>query len=80
MVELRFARGDVPSEDSVRGVVGSRARRVEVVNDRALVATDDADAVVDVALSSELDVIGTYVRRATLEDVFLALTGRQLVE
>ena len=80
VVELRFERGQVPSEDAVAGVVGSRARRVEVVNDRAMVATDDADAVLEVAIGSELGVVGTYARRATLEDVFLALTGRQLVE
>jgi lipooligosaccharide transport system ATP-binding protein len=80
VVELRFGRGATPDHDAVAAVVGRRARRVEVVTDRALVSTDDAPAVVDAVDASDLVVVGQFTRRATLEDVFLALTGRQLIE
>ncbi len=80
VVELRFRRDAVPTEDVVATAVGDAARRVEVVNDGVHVATDDAEAVLRLVDGDALSPIGTYVRRATLEDVFLALTGRQLVE
>jgi lipooligosaccharide transport system ATP-binding protein len=80
VVELRFRRDRLPDEHRVAAVVGDLARDVESVGDRVLVATDHADRVLDAAMASDLEVIGTYVRRATLEDVFLALTGRQLDE
>lgn len=80
VVELRFARDSNPDEDVIRHITGRAARRVEVVTDRALVSTDDAAAVVDLVDASDLAVVGQLTRRATLEDVFLALTGRQLIE
>lgn len=81
VVELRFRRDAVPPEQQVAGVVGRAGRRVEAVDDAVHVATDDADAVLAaVDHDDDLEPTGTYVRRATLEDVFLALTGRQLVE
>ena len=79
VVELRFA-GTAPTHDRIAGALGTTAQRLEVVTDRALVSTDDADAVVAAADSAGLGHVGALTRRATLEDVFLALTGRQLLE
>lgn len=80
VVEVRFPRAATPDLARVEAVVGSRARRTEVVTDRALVSTDDSVAVVEAVDGSDLGATGSFVRRATLEDVFLALTGRQLIE
>ena len=80
VVELRFGRGATPGAAEVERVLGGRARRVEAVTDRVLVSTDDADGVMHAVDASDLAVVGSLVRRATLEDVFLALTGRQLIE
>ncbi|WP_420450971.1 ABC transporter ATP-binding protein [Ilumatobacter sp.] len=79
VVELRFDRV-APAHDAIAVAVGDRARGIEVVTDRALVSTDDADGVVAAVDASDLGHIGALTRRATLEDVFLALTGRQLLE
>ncbi len=80
VVELRFRRSVTPDPDRIRAVLGGRARSVEVVTDRALVATDDGDAVHRAVEQSDLAPTGVLTRRATLEDVFLALTGRKLIE
>ncbi len=57
--------------------VGTRA---ETLRDRVLVYADDADAAADEVARRGLHVDESLRRRATLEDVFLALTGRRLVE
>ena len=79
VVELRFAV-TAPAHERIAGALGGRAQRLEVVTDRALVSTDDADGVVAAADAARLGHVGALTRRATLEDVFLALTGRQLLE
>ena len=75
VVELRFpagqARRAAPRTDGL-------ARRVEVIADRLLLYTDDGDATAEHVASSTLQPVSTLVRRASLEDVFLSLTGRQL--
>ena len=80
VVELRFRRSATPDPDRIRAVLDGRARNVEVVTDRALVATDDGEAVHHAVEQSDLAPTGVLTRRATLEDVFLALTGRKLIE
>jgi lipooligosaccharide transport system ATP-binding protein len=45
-----------------------------------LLSTDDADATVAEVLGRGLSPAATVTRRSTLEDVFLHLTGRQLVD
>ena len=80
VIELRFRRDAMPREDDVVAVVDGTARRVELVSDTVHLATDDADAALAAVDAGGLAPTGTYVRRATLEDVFLALTGRQLIE
>ncbi|MBV8562804.1 MAG: ABC transporter ATP-binding protein [Actinobacteria bacterium] len=76
VVELRFA-GEPPAieESTFNGAVA----RVEALPDRVLLYTDDGDALVPVA-HERLHPQSVLVRRSTLEDVFLRLTGRMLVD
>jgi lipooligosaccharide transport system ATP-binding protein len=76
VVELRFP--DEPpavERDTFDGMVA----RVESLPDRILLYTDDGDALVPVA-HERLQPQSVLVRRSTLEDVFLRLTGRSLVD
>ena len=54
--------------------------RVEVLPDRLLVYGADGDAVLEAVHEIGLRPVATLVRRSTLEDVFLRLTGRTLVD
>jgi lipooligosaccharide transport system ATP-binding protein len=77
VLELRFVDGVTDKAvDTVRDLGG----RVEVLPDRVLVYTDDGDAAADAVARSPLVVASALVRRASLEDVFLTLTGRRLVD
>jgi lipooligosaccharide transport system ATP-binding protein len=76
VVELRF--GDEPPKvgpETFDGMVS----RIEPLPDRVLLYTDDGDALVPVA-HERLHPQSVLVRRSTLEDVFLRLTGRTLVD
>jgi lipooligosaccharide transport system ATP-binding protein len=76
VVELRFA---VSAPEVDADVFDGQVARVEVLPDRVLLYTDDGDAVVPVA-HERLRPQSVLVRRSTLEDVFLRLTGRTLVD
>jgi lipooligosaccharide transport system ATP-binding protein len=76
VVELRFA-GETPAIEA--DAFGGQVSRVEVLPDRILLYTDDGDALVPVA-HERLRPDSVLVRRSTLEDVFLRLTGRTLVD
>jgi lipooligosaccharide transport system ATP-binding protein len=54
------------------------ADRIEPLADRVLIYTDDGDATSSAVAKEGFDVDGVLVRRASLEDVFLILTGRTL--
>jgi len=74
VVELRFGdRNGGPSFDGL-------ADHVEVLQDRVVIGTDDGDALVDAVHARGLAPETVLVRRATLEDVFLRLTGRSLID
>jgi lipooligosaccharide transport system ATP-binding protein len=61
--------------------VESIAEAVERTGDEVLLAyTHDAEALLDEVRSSGVDVENTVYRQAGLEDVFLRLTGRSLIE
>ncbi len=75
VVELRFPVGVL---EEIAGSLEGLAPRVEVLADRALLYTDDADATVDKVHAEGLEPETILVRRSTLEDVFLRLTGRTL--
>ena len=77
VLELRF-----PSDDHAlyANKVADLAARVEVLPDRLLLYTDDGDAAASAVHARGLAPISVLVRRSTLEDVFLHLTGRTLVD
>jgi lipooligosaccharide transport system ATP-binding protein len=78
VVELRFARASQQDEALAR--VRTLASRVEPVADRLLVYTDDGDRTAAVIAADGIGAESVLVRRASLEDVFLILTGRTLEE
>ncbi len=77
VAELRFGVGDhAPLADQV----GHLAERVEVLPDRLLLYTHDGEATLARVHEAGLQPAATLVRRSSLEDVFLRLTGRTLVD
>lgn len=77
VLELRF-EGREPPE--LTEVAAAAELRTETLPDRTLVYADDGEAALVHLQSREVHPTGTLIRRATLEDVFLALTGRSLDE
>ena len=77
VVELRFQDGQ--KDEAVLRMEGLAARS-EVLADRVLLYTDDADATQDGLHSRGINPDQVLVRRSTLEDVFLRLTGRRLID
>jgi lipooligosaccharide transport system ATP-binding protein len=77
VVELRFGADDL---EPYAGKLAGLGSRIEVLPDRILLYVDDGDAVVPEVYDRNLNPSGVLVRRASLEDVFLHLTGRTLVE
>src|SRR5215210_4485623 len=75
VVEVRF-----DDERPGAGVLGDVAERVEELPDRALLYTSDGDATAAQLHDRNLPPHSTLIRRSTLEDVFLHLTGRTLVD
>jgi lipooligosaccharide transport system ATP-binding protein len=76
VVELRF-RTDDDRTVALRAVDGT-GERVESVADRVLVYTDHGDAAVQKVQAEGIEPASLLVRRSTLEDVFLIITGRTL--
>jgi lipooligosaccharide transport system ATP-binding protein len=77
VLELRFAADDHAAYEAK---VADLAQRVEVLPDRLLLYTDDGDAAAVAVHDRGLTPLSVLVRRSTLEDVFLHLTGRTLVD
>ncbi|HEY8846250.1 MAG TPA: ATP-binding cassette domain-containing protein [Candidatus Limnocylindrales bacterium] len=77
VTELRFPPG---VQDSLDGKLDGLADRIEKLADRVLLYADDGDAVAVAAHERGLEPETVLVRRSTLEDVFLRLTGRSLIE
>jgi lipooligosaccharide transport system ATP-binding protein len=78
VVEMRF-----PPESELETYAGKLAgigERVEVLPDRILLYAGDGDAAVAAVHDRDLQPASVLVRRSTLEDVFLHLTGRTLVD
>jgi lipooligosaccharide transport system ATP-binding protein len=75
VVEIRF-EGEHPDLPTLDGV----GERVEELPDRVLVYTQDGDATAAALAERDLPPHATLIRRSTLEDVFLHLTGRTLVD
>jgi lipooligosaccharide transport system ATP-binding protein len=77
VAELRFPVGD---HEATADKVADLGTRVETLPDRVLVYSDDGEQVLEEVHDRGLRPIATLVRRSTLEDVFLRLTGRTLVD
>jgi len=76
VVELRFP---VDAEVAERDLAGL-AQRIESLPDRSLLYTDNADDTLVRLTERPFPIESTLVRRSTLEDVFLRLTGRSLID
>lgn len=75
VLELRLTEADRTTfPDRVEGL----ADRIETLPDRVLVYADDGERVGEVLHQRGLRPVSTLVRRSSLEDVFLRLTGRSL--
>jgi lipooligosaccharide transport system ATP-binding protein len=77
VAELRFGVGD---NEVMAPKIEDLADRLEVLPDRILLYTANGEAAVQAALERGLEPVSSLVRRSTLEDVFLRLTGRSLVD
>jgi len=82
VVELRFSPGAEPAgfDGRFEGRFDGLADRVEVLPDRVLLYVLDGEAVLAAVHGRGVNPISSLVRRSTLEDVFLRLTGRTLVD
>jgi lipooligosaccharide transport system ATP-binding protein len=77
VLELRFDDDDLaPWAAKVEGL----ADRVEVLPDRLLLYVDDGERAASAVHARGVTPLSSLVRRSTLEDVFLRLTGRTLVD
>ncbi|WP_460815283.1 ABC transporter ATP-binding protein [Nocardioides korecus] len=77
VAELRFGIGE---NELVAPSLSGLAERVEVLPDRVLLYTADGEAAVAAVRARGHQPVTTLVRRSSLEDVFLRLTGRTLVD
>jgi len=77
VLELRFTPG---TQRDAEPLAHELVERVEVLPDRLLLYTADGDETLDRANQVGIEPLSALVRRATLEDVFLHLTGRSLID
>ncbi|MDJ1112866.1 ABC transporter ATP-binding protein [Microbacterium dauci] len=77
VLEVRFGSDrNAEAAERLQGV----GDRVEVLPDRVLVYAGDGEAALERVTAAGLQPITSLVRRSSLEDVFLRLTGRSLIE
>ncbi len=77
VVEVRFGSArNAAMEAELRGLCD----RIEVLPDRILLYADAGESVLEEINRRGLDPLTSLVRRTSLEDVFLHLTGRSLVD
>jgi len=77
VLEVRF--GSDRNAEAAERMAGVGERR-EVLPDRILVYSDNGEATLETITQMGLVPITSLVRRSSLEDVFLRLTGRTLIE
>lgn len=77
VLEVRFG-SDRNAEAAER--MSGIGERVEVLPDRVLVYAEDGERALVAATDRGLHPVTSLVRRSSLEDVFLRLTGRSLIE
>jgi lipooligosaccharide transport system ATP-binding protein len=79
VLELRLDAGtEAVVADKVRDA--GLCERLEVLPSRLVCSTDDGEATLAAVHRLGVNPVSAIVRRSTLEDVFLALTGRSLVD
>ncbi len=76
VLELRFALDE--QEQAAEKLADVPADRLEVLADRILLYTADGDQALEAVRARGLEPATSLVRRSSLEDVFLRLTGRRL--
>ena len=79
VLELRFGV-DVHVQIAERICEAGLGERIDVLPDRVVVYAADGESVLGAVHEMGLEPITALVRRATLEDVFLKLTGRSLID
>jgi lipooligosaccharide transport system ATP-binding protein len=77
VAELRFGVGDL---EALAAKIDDLGDRLEILPDRLLVYSADGEEVIAKVHERGLEPAAVLVRRSTLEDVFLRLTGRTLVD
>jgi lipooligosaccharide transport system ATP-binding protein len=77
VLELRFAPG---TAEQYLPCVDDVGERVEALPDRILIYVHDGDGALAEVHRRGVEPVGSLVRRSSLEDVFLRLTGRTLVD
>lgn len=77
VLEVRFGSD---RNAQVAGQLAGIGDRVEVLPDRILIYAHNGEAALERVTSLGLEPITSLVRRSSLEDVFLRLTGRSLIE
>ena len=77
VLEVRF--GSTQNAE-VAGRIAGFGERVEVLPDRILIYSDSGEKELERMTAAGLHPLTSLVRRSSLEDVFLRLTGRNLIE
>ncbi|WP_341926215.1 ABC transporter ATP-binding protein [Nocardioides psychrotolerans] len=81
VAELRFGVAEEGAgHEALAEKIADLGERVEVLPDRLLVYSDDGEEVIAKVHERGLQPVAVLVRRSSLEDVFLRLTGRTLVD
>lgn len=77
VLEVRFGSG---RNDAAAVALEGIGSRIDVLADRVLIYDDNAEQALQAVVDRGLEPVTSLVRRSSLEDVFLRLTGRSLIE
>ncbi len=77
VLEMRF---EADARRQAMPIIEKVAERTEDLPDQVMIYTHNADEVAAYLAHQGVHPVSTLIRRSTLEDVFLRLTGRQLIE
>ena len=77
VLEVRFGSD---RNKEVAPQLATMCERMETLPDRVLMYTEDGEALLEQIMQAKLHPTTSLVRRSSLEDVFLRLTGRTLIE
>jgi lipooligosaccharide transport system ATP-binding protein len=77
VLEVRFGSD---KNKEVAPILHKLCKKIEELPDRILMYVDDGEALLEKIAAKKLHPTTSLVRRSSLEDVFLRLTGRSLIE